>query len=196
MYDADAKLARINLGLIILITLIWLYVIIMPFTAQFYFWVDSFAGQSDKLTRILKDPSTTLGASKTNQLIAPGMLLSAPIEESDDPATLSRHVWRLPGSSTPDKGGNTVLISSRFSYSQPRGVFYFLDKLRPGDEFGVFWDGKLYRYHVTSSATVSGDWDAPLDNNTRQPTVTLYSATPLWFQAKRLAVTGELVGAP
>lgn len=195
MYDADAKLARINLALIILIVALWAYVIITPFIPQFRFWTDRFAGQGDKLARSLADPAILLKSTQSNQLIAPRMLLSAPIMESSDPNTLSQHVWRLPDSSTPDKGGNTVLVSSRFSYSQPQGVFYYLDKLRPGDEFAIVWSGKLYRYHVTNSATISGSWDGPFDK-THQSTVTLYSAAPLWFQAQRLAVTGQLVGAP
>lgn len=195
MHDADAKLARINFGLSLVIVIIWLYVIVTPYLPQFYFWIDHFAGQQDQLTRSLQTPAASLEPANTNQLIAPRMLLAAPIQDSKDPATLSTHIWRLPASSTPDKGGNTVLISSRFSYNHPRGLFYFLDKMRPGDTFAVVWAGKTYRYRVTASTILSGSSRLPFENS-EQPSVTLYSTTPLWFQAQRLAVTGQLVGSP
>ena len=71
------------------------------------------------------------------------MLLDQPILEGRDTyAVLNHGILRWPASSTPDKGGNTVLIGHRFTYSHPQGVFYYLDKVKVGDKLSVAWGNK------------------------------------------------------
>jgi len=191
MHDTDTRLARINLGLICFIIVVWFYIVVTPLAAQINIWVDGFAGQKDRLSRLLDDPKGSISQSNVNRLIVPGMLLDSAIQNSDKP-DLHENVWHLPESSTPNQGGNTVLVSDRFSYNNAYGNFYFLDKLKPGDKLGVVWRQKLYHYKVVDSKTYSARQNDPLVKESQQPLLTLYSAGPLWYQNKRLVVTAQL----
>jgi sortase A len=104
---------------------------------------------------------------------------------------LKQGIWRWPDSSTPDKGGNTVFLAHRFSYTGPHGAFYYLDKLRPGDEIGVVWSNKTYTYRVASISQVPPT-DTAIQNNTSDARITLFTCTPLWHPVNRLVVVAEL----
>lgn len=103
-------------------------------------------------------------------------------------------VWRLPYTSTPDKGGNTVLVGHRFTYTEPQGVFYFLDKIRVGDAITVYWQGKPYEYVVMSTSVVPPT-DLAVEAQTTTPRLTLYTCTPLWTAQNRLIVVAEPKGS-
>jgi sortase A len=123
------------------------------------------------------------------------MLLDQPILEGRDTyAILNKGIWRWPASSTPDKGGNTVLLGHRFTYTNPRGVFYFLNKVKVGDEVGVVWQNTTYRYKV-SGVKVVPPTDTSILNATEKPTLTLYTCTPLWWPKDRLVITAQLENA-
>jgi len=105
--------------------------------------------------------------------------------------TLNSGVVRLPTGSTPDKGGNTVIVGHRFSYTAPRGIFYFLNKVHVNDEIGLVWNDKTYAYKVASVQQVP-----PTEISVEAPTVdarlTLYTCTPLWLPKERLVIIAEL----
>jgi sortase A len=109
--------------------------------------------------------------------------------------TLDKGIWRWPRSSTPDKGGNTVFIGHRFTYTNPRGVFYFLNKIKLSDEIGVFWNNKKYLYKVTSVSQVPPN-DTAIEDNTPQPELTLFTCTPLWLPKDRLVIVANLEATP
>ena len=122
------------------------------------------------------------------------MLLDQPI--LDGPmrsryAILNTGIWRWPLASTPDKGGNTVLIGHRFTYTNPRGVFYFLNKIAIGNEIGMFWGNHKYLYKVVTINVVSPT-DTNIENNTPSPELTLFTCTPLWLPKDRLVVVANL----
>jgi sortase A len=122
------------------------------------------------------------------------MMLDEPTLEgskSDWFNILKNGIWRWPDSSTPDKGGNTVFLAHRFSYTGPHGAFYYLDKLRPNDEIGVTWNNKLYRYRVTSVTQVPPT-DTAIEDNTPDARITLFTCTPLWHPVNRLVIVAEL----
>jgi sortase A len=104
---------------------------------------------------------------------------------------LYRGIWRWPDGSTPDKGGNTIFLSHRFSYTGPRGAFYYLNKLQTGDSIGVVWNGKLYTYDVVSTQVVPPT-DTAIENNTSDAQITLFTCTPLWHPVDRLVVVAKL----
>jgi sortase A len=125
-------------------------------------------------------------------------MLNAPTLEgpkSDWFSLLQEGIWRWPTSSTPDKGGNTVLLAHRFSYTGPHGAFYYLDKLKVGDEIGVIWNGKTYTYAVISSKEVPPT-DTAIQNNTNDARLTLFTCTPLWSPKNRLVVVARLENTP
>jgi LPXTG-site transpeptidase (sortase) family protein len=187
-----------NNVLLLAVIIVNLYTVTAPLLPQLsYIWQRNH-GQQQRLEQLLapaNSSSTPPAVLGRNRLIAPTMLLEQPIfDGSDMYAALDRGIWRWPGGGTPDKGGNTVLAGHRFTYKQPRGTFYFLDKLKPGDRVGLAWSGKLYNYRVTASTTVKPS-QADILKTTDQPTLTMYTCTPLWLPKDRLVVTAVLENA-
>ena len=127
-----------------------------------------------------------------NNLTLPSAGVNGQIYEGAGESTLNKGIWHIPGTSTPDKGGNTVLAAHRFMFLTGGNTFYNLDKVKDGDQFTIVWSGKLYTYQVydikvVTSTTVS------IEDNTDDPIVTLFTCTPLWTSKDRLVVRGRLV---
>ncbi len=186
------------LGLIIVINL---YIIAAPLWPQATFWWQSHhSNRQAQLTGLMhknvaKDTTTK---NQPNSLIIPAMLLNQPTLEGSEKdwfTVLKQGIWRWPASSTPDKGGNTVFLAHRFSYTGPHGAFYYLNKLKVGDEIGVIWDHKTYTYKVVSTAEVPPA-DTSVEDNTKQPQITLFTCTPLWHPVNRLVVVAGLETKP
>jgi sortase A len=160
-------------------------------------------GKQQSLTKLLHSDSiaTTKSApevEQSNSVVIPSMLLDKSILEGPVSQTyqiLDKGIWRWPEGSTPDKGGNTVLIGHRFTYTNPRGVFYYLNKVTIGDEIGVFWNNKEYLYRVVSVTQVSPN-DTTIENNTPNAELTIFTCTPLWLPRDRLVVIADLEGTP
>jgi LPXTG-site transpeptidase (sortase) family protein len=194
------SLRRINDVLFAAIIFINLYIIAAPLLPTMTFWWESHhTNRQAQLQQLINKPkaaATTSPTPKTNRLIIPAMMLNQQTLEGPDSDwfnLLYRGIWRWPGSSTPDKGGNTVFLSHRFSYTGPRGAFYYLNKLKVGDEIGVVWDGKTYTYGVVSSQTVPPT-DIAIEKNTQDAQITLFTCTPLWHPVNRLVVVATLKG--
>jgi sortase A len=198
------KLRSINNFLFILIVAINLYIIAAPLLPQaVYWWNLHHSDRQAQLQRFITKPhpqsnssSSPAGESGPNRLIIPAMMLNqATLEGSESNwfNILYHGIWRWPGSSTPDKGGNTVFLSHRFSYTGPRGAFYYLNKLHIGDEIGVVWNNKMYTYSVVST-TVVPPTDTAVENNTSDARITLFTCTPLWHPVNRLVVVAKLKG--
>lgn len=199
------SLRKVNNVLLVAVVAVNLYILAVPFLPQVLFSIGKNSGEQQKLeASIHQKPPTTPSASapansgpaastgQQNQLIIPSMILNQPIvENSNMYRGLDQGVWRWPGGSTPDKGGNTVLLGHRFTYTKPKGVFYFLDKVHQGDSIGIYWSGKTYLYKVTSTEVVSPTQTSIL-NASEQPTLTVYTCTPLWLPKNRLVVHAAL----
>ncbi len=195
------SLHGVNNALFALIVFINLYIIAAPLLPQATYWWDAHhTSKQAQLQQLIHQPTasaaTTNPAPQQNSLIIPAIMLDQQTlegPESDWFNMLYKGIWRWPGSSTPDKGGNTVFLAHRFSYTGPHGAFYYLDKLKIGDEIGVIWDGKTYTYSVVSSQTVPPT-DTAIENNTPGAQITLFTCTPLWHPVDRLVVVAKLKG--
>ncbi|HEY5141305.1 MAG TPA: class E sortase, partial [Methylococcales bacterium] len=153
------------------------------------------------LTKQVHQKTSTTKATtpqpKVNSLLVPSMLLDTPVLEGSLNGrykTLDHGIWRWPLGSTPDKGGNTVLIGHRFTYTNPRGVLYFLDKVQVQDEIGVVWNGTNYTYRVTSIREVPPT-ETSIQDATSDAQLTIFTCTPLWQPKDRLVVVAKLEGA-
>jgi LPXTG-site transpeptidase (sortase) family protein len=194
------KLSRINNILFLLIIILDLYVILAPFTPSLVFTLESHGHTKQRLETLLTKPSrpqqnASASIPSTNTLVIPSILINQPILEGsvgDQYKVLNQGIWRYPLGSTPDKGGNTILIGHRFTYTIPKGVFYFLNKLQLGDEIGIFWSKHEYLYKVSNIATVSPN-DTAIENQTKKPELTLFTCTPLLLPKDRLVVVANLV---
>lgn len=106
---------------------------------------------------------------------------------------LNRGVWHLPRTSTPDKGSNTVLSAHRWLYEPPDPrTFWDIDKMEIGDEIYVRWLDQDYTYRVIEIEVITPD-RVDILKPTEQPTLTIFSCTPLYSTSHRLVVKAELV---
>lgn len=191
------RLSQVNSFLLGLIILLNAYVILAPFAPEgWYWWQQHHGSESTRLALQLQKPSHTPPSLThkvlANTVIIPSMLLDQPVLEGKNMyAVLAQGIWRWPAGSTPDKGGNTVLVGHRFTYTNPKGVFYFLNKVQIGDKIGLLWADKTYVYSVVRTETVSPR-EVSILSPTARPTVTLYTCTPLWAPKNRLVVIAEL----
>jgi len=190
---------RLNNWLLVLIILINGYIIAAPLWPQVsYWWQDHHSQRRAQLNQLITRTHTAGPTAKhrPNSLVIPAMLLDQPTLEGPERDwfdLLKAGIWRWPASSTPDKGGNTVFLAHRFSYTGPHGAFYYLNKLRPGDDIGVIWNGRTYHYTVTSSREVAAS-DTAIEANTSDAQLTLFTCTPLWHPVNRLVVVAKLQG--
>jgi len=193
------SLKHVNNFLLGAIVLVNLYIIAAPLLPKVTFWWQSHHTHRQanlaQLVHPQKAAATTNPAlQQANSLIIPAMLLNqntleGPVSQAFN--ILYKGIWRWPGSSTPDKGGNTVFLSHRFSYTGPRGAFYYLNKLQIGDEISVIWNHEQYNYKVISTTEVPPT-DTAIENNTSDAQITLFTCTPLWHPVDRLVVVAKL----
>ncbi len=128
----------------------------------------------------------------TNMLVIPKIGVDSPIIDGLGSEALNSGVWHRPQSSSPDKGGNTVITGHRFLYASGPKTFYHLDKVALGDKFMIFWNGKEYDYEVIDIFTVTPD-QVEIEDSTAEPIVTLYTCTPLWSASLRLVIRAKLI---
>lgn len=190
---SDKRLSVVNSVLLALIIIVNGYIIIAPLLPGWRYWQQEHFNQPERqqLTGQVEGTAQYAGA---NKLVVPRMFLDEPVLEGPNIYTANKGIWRLPSSSTPDKGGNTVLIGHRFLYSRNQAVFYNLDKIQVGDKLAMYWENQRYTYQVSEIKVVSPqqtDIEAP----TEDARLTLYTCTPLWTSKNRLVVTAKQIGS-
>lgn len=129
-----------------------------------------------------------------NQIIIPKIGVNAPIIESlNESYGLARGAWRLPQSSTPDEGGNTVITGHRFQYLPPNNVtFYLLDKLEIGDIISIIWQQKEYYYKVIATKIIKPE-DLSILASSEKNILTVFTCNPVFSMKERLVVIAELI---
>ena len=134
------SLRQVNNLLFAAIVLINLYIIAAPLWPQAVYWWDAHhTDRQAQLEQLIQKPVRKPAANATkpqttsepNSIISPTMLLNQPIlegPESDWFNILYRGIWRWPGSSTPDKGGNTVFLKATESDSHVVAGYFISPK--------------------------------------------------------------------
>ena len=184
IYNKPSNIAyTVNWLLIIFIVSINSYVLWGMFGPRIALQVKSSIADPPKIEAL--DNRTT-----ENRLVIPSIYLDTKINEGSTYDALLSGAWRRPATSTPELGGNTVLAGHRFTY-QGASIFYNLDKVRIGDEIGVTYNGKLYKYKVREVViTTPSNTDIEAPKN--ETILTLYTCTPLWTTEKRLVIIAEM----
>jgi sortase A len=189
------SLSRINTLLVVVIIAINTYLIAAPFYPQLqYWWKIHINHQQQKLEKIVHSSSDGRGHTSSTPipagewLVIPKLAMNTPIFEGPTIYTANKGVWHRPQSSDPEHDSNTVLVGHRFTYTNPTGVFYNLDKLTVGDSIGLFWNGKKYTYTVSATKVVPPT-DVDVEAPTSDTRLTLYTCTPLWSAKNRLVIT-------
>lgn len=185
------RLPLIDTLLLVAIIAVNVYTICLPIlpTALFW-WQKHFSGRMVELQQSINLPPAD-SRPAANRLIIPAMLFDGQVFDGPDMRTLRQGVWRLPHTSSPDRGGNTVIVGHRFTYTNPRGDFYQLNNVKIGDPIALFWQKKEYLYKV-SDVRVVPPTATDVEANTPNPELTLYTCTPLWWPHNRLVVTAKL----
>jgi len=149
------------------------------------------ADTTEKIINHLPEAKKIISA---NRLIITKIGVNAPIVESTNADYgLSQGAWRDPESSTPDKGGNTVITGHRFKYLPPNNLTFFLfDKLTSDDIISVIWQKKNYFYKIKETKIVKPE-DLSILEPTASSTLTLYTCDPIYSQENRLVIIAELI---
>ncbi|MDD5567338.1 MAG: sortase [Patescibacteria group bacterium] len=167
------------------------FLLLYPFLPGISFRL-GLVGKSDDAAFTLESLKRKKDISQENILVIPKIDVNIKIVEGETQEALDQGAWRMPTTSTPDKGGNTVISAHRFKYLPPNNAtFYLLDKLSRGDRLFVYWQGKEYEYVVVESKVVEPTEISILDN-TPDNRLTLFTCTPLFTTDKRLVVIGAL----
>lgn len=183
----DRHVRRFNRLLLAMIILLNAYVLLSPFVPQMTYRVT----QAFSEPRQVDTPEARAVIDRsTDHVLIPKISLDQKIWFGTDSKLVSRGVWHIPRSSTPDKGGNTVLVGHRFSYKDP-AVFYHLDKVEVGDPIIAVYQGKLYNYKVMERKIVNPT-DVYVEDQTTDERLTLYTCHPLWSIRQRLVVVARL----
>jgi LPXTG-site transpeptidase (sortase) family protein len=132
--------------------------------------------------------------SEPDRLIIPKIGVNIPIiDVPDEKSGLNKGAWRVTDSSTPDKGGNTVLTGHRFKYLPPSNLtFYLFHKLEKGDIASVLWKGKTYYYRVKETKIVPAN-DISILDKTDGSILTMFTCDPIYSTKNRLAIISELI---
>lgn len=197
-FKRDKRLRRVNYAIVVLICVINVYTLILPFIPSITFW---FAQKGSSLipsgsnlagaSGVSDSKGPNLGNLSGDKLIIPSIGLSETVHTGDSEKTVNLGPWMRPNTSTPDRGSNTVIVGHRFSYQSP-SVFYHLDKMKQGDRFLVYWQGKEYDYEVTETKVVRKT-QVEIESPSKGPILTLYTCTPIWTAKDRLVVVAKLI---
>ena len=192
-YKSNLNLRKINSGLSVVAVTFGLYLILFPFVPAIGYWIKSPEIKDNSIVQVAdKESSSSKPISKNNLLEIPRLNMSETINTGTSVSELKKGAWQLPGTSTPDKKSNTVIVGHRFTYDGP-GVFYFLDKIQVNDRLNVSWQGKEYTYKVASIKVVPPS-EVSVQAPTDKPQLTLYTCTPIYTATERLVITAPLVG--
>ncbi len=139
---------------------------------------------------ILKNPTTS-----TYRLRIPKIGVDMPIivGEKSEQRGLAKGAWLIPGSALPvgaDPYGNTVLSGHRYLRTTGPNTFFNLDKLKPGDEINIEWQGSVNHYTVSETKVVPPSAIEVL-NPTPTPTLTLFTCTPVFTTKNRLVIIAK-----
>jgi sortase A len=163
------------------------YLAFAPFLPEITFLMARKTQPNHPPARRMSEPQ----APSYHRLIIPAIGVDAQVHEGESATeVLKKGLWRRPHTSTPDKGGNTVIVAHRFLYTSGTNTFYHLPKIRIGDQVSLWWKGKLHSYTVTETMTVDSD-HAEIEAESTSPQLTLYTCTPLWTSAKRFVVVAK-----
>ncbi len=199
----DKHYRVLNHVLLVILVILAGYIMFTPFVPEVlgYYdrWTDDTRGyryQSTLAKQAAGSSHITITSLKPipteNTLVIPQIGVDSVVVEGIGPDALDAGLWHRPNSSTPDKGGNTVITGHRFLYSAGPKTFYNLDKLTVGDKFFMFWKGKEYDYEVVDIFVVEPD-HVEIEDPTSEPLLTLYTCTPLWSATQRLVIRARLI---
>lgn len=192
----STMLRKFNNFLSIVVILLSAYIVLLPIWPNLTYKIDQATNHKQPLV-IANTPGAGNSSQAppipaSNTLVIPAINLQATIYDGAGIGTLAKGAWHRPLTSSPDRGGNTVIAGHRYGY-RGDGVFYHLDKVSQGDKIVVYWSGKKYSYAVTKILEVKPT-DTQVEGRSSKSILTLYTCTPMWTFSDRLVVIAEEEG--
>ncbi len=119
-----------------------------------------------------------------------------PFDSREYQTALSRGIAHAKGTALPDQPGNVFLFSHSsadfLTATRYNSVFYLLDKLVPGDEVDLYYQGKQYTYELRKKVFAKPDEISYLTGDSNKQTLTLMTCWPPGTSLKRLIWQAEL----
>lgn len=126
-----------------------------------------------------------------NRLVIPKIGVDvAIVEGANQDVALNQGIWHIPGTSSPDRGSNTVLSGHRFRFLSGPRTLYLLDRMEKGDPIIVYWQGKEYDYVITGTRIVKPNQVEILDPSTKSR-LTIFTCSPLFTTKERLVLIAK-----
>ncbi len=179
------SLRQFNNGLSLVVIALCLYVILAPLWPKVAYQIQEKAPLVAQAEGKSKEPEKI---PKENTLVIPSMNLQQQLHEGGEEA-LNKGIWHMPGSGSPETGGNMVLSGHRFTYGGP-AVLYHMDKVKKGDKIVVYWKQKKHEYKVQNIIVVPPT-AIEIQDQTKDPLLTIYTCTPLVTAANRLVIQAK-----
>ena len=123
------------------------------------------------------------------KLIIPRLNIKTTIYKGVNNRQFDRGIGFCPGSAGPGTRGNLVLGGHRTAAIRP---FYYIEKMKIGDEITVIRPGKTFVYKVTKVFVVKPT-DVWIVNSSRSAILTIFTCHPRGSTAKRYVVRATLV---
>lgn len=107
--------------------------------------------------------------------------------------------WRFPERGNPDDGGNFIIAAHRFTLAPTpqetirKSPFYHIEKLVPGDEIIVDYEGKRYGYTISKTFDVKPN-QTEIESADTENRLTLYSCGLGGADDSRVVLFGEPLG--
>jgi len=147
----------------------------------------------DSIHTSIRNKAKIESEKQGNSIFISKLKINQPILQLPNLTSLLNEAWILPDNSTPDKGGNTVIVGHSYGIKSGKTFahpFLTLDTLLPGDMLEVKWKGKTYTYEVFDNDQFAPDniW---LEDDTEESILTLYSCgryTNLYRQVVRASL--------
>jgi LPXTG-site transpeptidase (sortase) family protein len=192
------NLRQINNWLTLVVIGLGLYITLIPWWPRIGLWIKQRTDDTHgfvyrgELSANQAPDEVLAPPPENNTLVIPAIGIDEKVVEGRSLGVIGNGgVWRRPNTSTPDKGGNTVIIGHRFTYDG-QSTFFNLDQVAVGDKFAVWWQNQEYVYEVFEVKVVPAT-AVEIEGNTADPILTLYTCTPVWTAKDRLVIVAKLV---
>lgn len=191
-----SKLRNFNNLLSLVVIGLGIYIALVPVIPAIEFWWKQRSGVHIPYSGALANASTNGDKENKpipneNRLVMPSISLNEEIKEGSSISVIDDgSVWRRPNTSVDPLIGNMVVVGHRFTYSNPSGSFYNLDKINVGDTLALYWSKKEYIYKVEQIKVVEAS-NTEIESPTTDNRLTLYTCTPIWSAKQRLVVIAK-----
>lgn len=136
---------------------------------------------------------------KTDRIIIPKIGVNIPYGTNGDVSLNAGALWRHPDRGNPAEGGNFIIAAHRFSL-QPtpwdtieKSPFYNIDKIKPGDQILIDYDGKRYAFEASEFKDVPPT-AIEIEAESEEPKLTLYSCTLAGSADGRVVIIAKPIG--